>query len=648
MDKRISLKSVWAILTTLLLITMLMTGCAGSDGKTGAQGIQGIPGDPGVNTNSTTTVNVYTNPTSTNPGPLSQPSASAWSFGVMSDTQWTGVNDDGKNPNSVAVDIINQINAEMISKNVKFVIQVGDLTNDASSATKVVTGPSGTYATTYKTDLDTRAAFAQPLYTAGIGFFPIRGNHEDYAPSATEFVRIFPQTQTGSMNATPADVFTTNNPDAALQPFPAKTGAAFTLGSNFSSPTTTYAGLTYSFDYQNARFVMLDQLRASDSLNVDGTAYNVNTSMTPQQPWINTSLAGKPAGGHAFVFSHKGLITENHIDTLFGTNPADNKAGQDAFISSLANNGVRYLQLGHDHMHDRSLVYTTDGLAGSTGKYVTQIVGASNSSKFYIPYLPSNDDTFNAPWPSWPYVYSGATYTGVGHTRQIPLSQELNTVGYYIYTIDGPRVTVDYYSAVVYPFLQSGEYNISTTPVMVFVKRESFGYSLNGKEFVVREGALYNDLVKDVYSNGTTTTTMKIIDGMNGSNCTDGSGRTLSKAVDTGWSARTSGIASNILKLWGMANLGSDQTDEYVLSLTFDPAGVSSATMGSGAFGIATKDANGNWINVVNQNFESTFKKFVSGPYNASYSLGTYGVDPATNTAWAVINYNSDFAVAPF
>jgi hypothetical protein len=28
--------------------------------------------------------------------------------------------------------------------------------------------------------------------------------------------------------------------------------------------------------------------------------------------------------------------------------------------------------------------------------------------------------------------------------------------------------------------------------------------------------------------------------------------------------------------------------------------------------------------------------------------LGTYGLDPNTNTAWAVINYNGDFAVAGF
>jgi len=37
--------------------------------------------------------------------------------------------------------------------------------------------------------------------------------------------------------------------------------------------------------------------------------------------------------------------------------------------------------------------------------------------------------------------------------------------------------------------------------------------------------------------------------------------------------------------------------------------------------------------------------KFVPGPWNASYKLGTYGIDAATNTAWAVVNYNGVFAV---
>jgi len=84
-------------------------------------------------------------------------------------------------------------------------------------------------------------------------------------------------------------------------------------------------------------------------------------------------------------------------------------------------------------------------------------------------------------------------------------------------------------------------------------------------------------------------------------------------------------------------------TDTYVLSMTYRPG--HSEHLGNGGFGIATKDDNGNWINAVDNNDGGT-KKFVKGPWKASYGLGTYGVDVSTKTAWAVINFDGSFAVA--
>ena len=67
--------------------------------------------------------------------------------------------------------------------------------------------------------------------------------------------------------------------------------------------------------------------------------------------------------------------------------------------------------------------------------------------------------------------------------------------------------------------------------------------------------------------------------------------------------------------------------------------------LGNGGFGIATRDPEGNWVNAVDMNFGGT-KEFVKGPWEPGYELGTYGVDPKTKTAWAVVNFNGDFAVA--
>ena len=592
MRKLFSIKSKLLLTLCALALSLFVAGCGGSDSA--------APAGPVVL------------------GSLAQPSATAWKFAVMADTQWIGT-DDGKNPNSVSVDIIQQLNKQFINQGVKFVVQAGDVVESYSAAS-----------------LATHALFVQPLYNAGIGYFPLRGNHEGSAAAATEFVRVFPQTQTGQMNATPADALAVTNPDAAKQPSPAKTGAAFAVGANFSSPSTNFKGLSYSFDYNNARFVLLDQFTPADSNNADGTPYNISTTIAAQQTWISSTLSGRPAGTHAFTFSHKGIITENHVDSLFGADPSINPAAQDAFIKSLAGNNVHYHMLGHDHMYDRSIITTTDG---SSARF-QQILCASDSSKFYIPTFPANDITYNL-------LGLGTVPPTKKLARQTQIAQELNTVGYYIFTVDGSNVTVDYYSAPVYPTYSSGEYLITATPALNFTKRETFGYSLKGQEFMVAQSMPYNSYVLDTFktSAGGNNTTAKIIDGINESALFDFSGRSLVKAVDTGWSAKIAATASDILTLWGMnSRLGSPQTDTYVLSLSYDSTGLSSSQLQSGAFGLATKDGKGGWINAVNQNFGG-LKKFVNGPYNSSYLLGTYGIDVSTNTAWAVVNYNSDFAV---
>jgi hypothetical protein len=81
--------------------------------------------------------------------------------------------------------------------------------------------------------------------------------------------------------------------------------------------------------------------------------------------------------------------------------------------------------------------------------------------------------------------------------------------------------------------------------------------------------------------------------------------------------------------------------------MSYDSTRVEPLHLGSGGFGIATRNEDGGWINAVDMNFGGT-KKFVWGAWNPNYKLGTYGLDPHTHTAWAVINYNGDFAMAGF
>jgi|GEM_PF-295008 len=558
--------------------------------------------------------------------------AAPWKFGVMSDTQWPN-SPDSKNPN-VAVNVIRHINTEFIKHGVKFVVQVGDLT-DTPGANNL--------------NLDLRATFAQDLYNAGIGFYPLRGNHESAGAAAIEFQRIFPQTQTGVNNQTPVNAMINNTIYGAQ----ANTNGAFTVGGNFAGETGM-EGLTYSFDVDNARFVLIDQFTKPS-----GTSH-ANLDQTDVD-WVGGRLSSRPANTHAFSFAHKGLITENHNDNLFNsTNPTKTQASMDlmeSFMRKLSDNGVRYHMGGHDHMHNRAIVSSPN-----TGNYKVQnLIGASNSYKFYIPPTPS---TF-------------ATQTWRSLEKQI--AQELFTVGYYIFTVDGPKVTVDYYAMPngcngdcdqtndVIPY-----YDPVTGTGAPFTKHETFGYSLNGIEKVVDQGADYllTDTTATAIANGETGylgTTARILDGVNGSAGKDYNNRALTKVVDTGWSPKRGDTASDILTLWGMADSlatnftdtnnpnysykyvvpNTTKTDTYVLSLTYDPTHVTASRLQSGHFGLATRDENGKWVNAITKNVGGS-QKFVSGAWNAGYGLGAYGIDPATNTAWAVINHNGDFAVAPF
>lgn len=530
----------------------------------------------------------------------------AWSFGIIADTQWT-LADDGKNPNGVAVDIINQINREMIARGVKFVVAVGDVTNLGN-----------------KSGLDTRATYAQALYNAGIGFYPLRGNHEPSQAAAQEFQRVFPQTRNGQNNATPADAFVTTPDDAQTHPAK-KTGTTFTVGTHFTSSRENLAGLSYSFQYENAQFVLLDQFASLDG--------GKNTIVS-QQPWIVRSLASKPAGGHAFVFGHKGLITANHADTLFGSNPAADAAGQDAFITALQHGGVRYYIGGHDHIHNRARVTTTDGKSAR----VQEIIAASDSSKFYTPAKTSNDEHFNIP--------------AFGHARETPIAQELYAIGYYVCTVDGPRVTIDYFGVPTQPAHGS----ITTTPPLTghWQRRESFGYSLNGKEFVVAQQGSYTCVADAAPTDRAYFGTQaKVLDGVYGGKAKDYAGRPLVKVIDTGWSSgRAAGgnLKSDVLTLWGFDDcpVAKDhRSDRYVLSLTFDAADVPAGALRSGAVGIVTRGPQGNWIDAATAAGSAAQRKFVFGPYQAVAHdpVGTYGVDTANQTAWAVLDRGGEFAV---
>ncbi len=613
----------------------------------------------------------------------------AWSFGVMGDTQWTlgrpgyspavfGAGgtpgytySDNENPNFISEAIAKQIRQRMIGHGVKFMFQMGDSSNWG--------GDAGIF---------TNANNVLDLYTAsdGIGFFPLRGNHATYAFMVGDFFdadgNLVSDPSLGASTYPPNMTFVGYDPDlnmndpAFLASFPQTQGLGNLFGArHFSSPTklipfdytgeyadTTLrdnqdlSGLSYSFDFgphhSDARFVIMDfeaigyewHNRLDDQGNpvLDDQGNPVQdpfaVSYTPgqQQGWISERLNkyGRRTE-HAFVLSHRQPMGQNHHEALFGAfNP-------NPFFQSLQDNDVKYYITAHDHLYTRSIVKSPDLQSD-----VTQIITAGASTKFYAPSVPL------------------AQYEDQV-TRETVLAQELNNVGYYVYTVDGPRVTVDYYSDrdgnlksdYCWPRKASpcsSRPKVVTefpTPAFDFVKKESFGYSLNGKEFLVAQGESYTSIVDRFRGSSA-----KILAGTNGSTLTDKfayvdannatvpAPRPLVKAVNTGWTEKKAGhhkLDSDILSLWGMAEFGTEQTDVFVLAISHDFR----RDVHRGTAGIASLNSEGKWVNAVDLNIGASTKAFVYGPYKPEYGLGTYGIDPKSKMAWAVINYNADFAV---
>ena len=92
---------------------------------------------------------------------------------------------------------------------------------------------------------------------------------------------------------------------------------------------------------------------------------------------------------------------------------------------------------------------------------------------------------------------------------------------------------------------------------MNFVKQETFGYGLNGQQFMIAQGAAYTS-VQDSSPWGTTA---KILGGKNNSALKDSTnllggtangtpnGRPFTKAVNTGWDPSPVGTVSDVLLL---------------------------------------------------------------------------------------------------
>ncbi|MCC7493253.1 MAG: metallophosphoesterase [Fimbriimonadaceae bacterium] len=514
-------------------------------------------------------------------------SAAPWKFAVMSDTQWApAVDHVGR---GVAIEIIASLNQEFIRHGVAFVIEVGDLTDNG--------GEDGEE---FLSELNIRAAANLALQQAGIRFFPLRGNHEDSAAAAKRFGEVF-----------------AGLPGTAAW----RDGDGYTAGTPAELPGL--AGLSYAFAYRDASFVLLDQFTLPTPA---GQA--VDYPIARQQPWITAQLAAAQAAGrHAFVFSHKNLLGQNHKDNLFGTprgaaDPGDadpaKQPTQTAFCRAMADHGARWIFSGHDHLYHRALVTSPDAARSAT---VQQIIAGSNSYKFYDPRLP----------------YS---------SNEQPLIQERKSVGYLIVTVDGPRVQADYYS-VPCQLVINGNISSWHSPG-AFPQADRFGYSTNGQGFVVAPGESFTKVLDAAPSGpGWVGSRLELLGGENTVVGTTADEeyvirRPTANHVTTGWQpAPLPALVSDVVSLWGMRiRPRSPRSNPYCLALSYDTARVPAAQ--AGRLTLLVRTSRG-WVPAVSRNTAGR-PRYVEGAYT-NQPLGTAGVLAEAGRVWAVLDYDGDFAV---
>jgi predicted phosphodiesterase len=262
--------------------------------------------------------------------------AMAWKFVVMGDTR-------GSN-NGVNTTAVSSLANAIVAEGAKFTLVVGDLVDSGNLS----------YFNTWKSTMS-------PVYNAGIGVYPIRGNHdvESSGAWATAFGNGLPQ----------------NGPAGEL-------------------------GKTYSFNYNNAFIVGLDEYTTSHQVN---------------QPWLNGQFAANNQP-HVFVFGHEPAFKFNHTDCL-----DDYQTNRNTFWNSIAAEGGRSYFCGHDHLYAHARIDDGDG----------------NPNDDLQQFITGNG---GAPW------HTSGTYDGANSPfSPVPVFSDLNQrYGYAVVEINGLDATITY------------------------------------------------------------------------------------------------------------------------------------------------------------------------------------------------------------
>ena len=233
-------------------------------------------------------------------------SGPSWKFIVTGDSR----GDD----NGVNTVILGELAAEVVKKQVDFVLFSGDLVNGQ--------GDQAALESQLKTWQDTM----QPVYDAGIGVYVVRGNHD---------------------LGDPPGVMAWNN----------------VFKDGFSLPANGPAGeknLTYSVRHKNAFIVGVDEYVRPGYTEL----HQVN------QEWLESQFAANTEP-HVFVFGHEPAFKTKHKDCL-----DDYVAERDMFWGSIEKAGGRIYFCSHDHFYNHTRLDDDGDPNNDIHQYIIGTAGA--------------------------------------------------------------------------------------------------------------------------------------------------------------------------------------------------------------------------------------------------------------------------------
>jgi outer membrane autotransporter protein len=305
-----------------------------------------------------------------------------WSFALIGDTR--GGDDEATNFTGVST-YLNPIASKIASLGPSAVFVNGDLINgdDPFGFVDPIKYPGQDLAhpgLAYATQFANWGTAMQPVITAGIPIYTVRGNHENAALEITDTI---PSLRSAYFNA-----FGTTDTTKLIQPLV----IVPQNGPNDANSNGDQRGYTWNLTLNNIRVIAVDQYfyYAQPYGLMDNRLY-----YTIDQTWLAQQLSSATSAKYTFVMAHEPAYSLDSQGSFYGVGDPRGATNRGIFWDSLGSSGVKvYLD---SHVHCLQVGTAQDSSGVTIYQIVTGNGGApQEQSVTYEPtYTPVISDTVN-------------------------------------------------------------------------------------------------------------------------------------------------------------------------------------------------------------------------------------------------------------